>query len=86
MLAKGCGIWNERADAGAGARLRRIAGHVAAVEADVAGIGLQRAGDQVEERRLAGAVRADDAERRAGLDPRSISSATTTEPKALERL
>ena len=38
---------------------------VAPVEPDGAAIGPERAGDQVEERRLAGAVRADDAERGA---------------------
>jgi hypothetical protein len=38
---------------------RRPPGHVDAVEQDLAGVRLQRAGDQVEERALAGAVGAD---------------------------
>ena len=38
---------------------RRAPGHIDAVEQDLTGIRLQRAGDQVEERALAGAVRAD---------------------------
>ena len=68
------------------ARLRRGRGDVLSREADHAGIRRQRAGDQVEQRDFAGAVRADDAKRRAfARSSRSIPSATTTEPKALER-
>ncbi len=46
----------------------RRARDVDAVEADRAGVGVEIAGDQVEQRRLAGAVRADDAERLAARD------------------
>ena len=68
MLAKGCGIWNERAMPARARACGERGGDVAAVEADRAGIGLQRTGDQVEERGLSGAVRPDDAERVAGFD------------------
>ena len=40
--------------------MRRKPGDVAAVEEDPAAVGREQAGDQVEERGLAGAVRADD--------------------------
>ena len=40
--------------------VRRDAGDVAALQAHLAGVGLQMPGDEVEERRFAGAVRADD--------------------------
>src|SRR5574341_1801335 len=45
------------ADAEVGAALGPAARHLAAEDADAAGIGAQLAGDQIEERRLAGAVR-----------------------------
>src|SRR5262249_35856536 len=47
-------------DAERGEPLRREARHVAAFEAHRAGIGLVEAGDEIEQRRLAGAVRAYD--------------------------
>ena len=51
---------------------------------DRAGIGRKPAGDQVEQRGLAGAVRPDDAERLALARPRDrYLSAATTEPKLL---
>ena len=53
-------------DAGAAAPVRRLAGEVAAVEADRCRMRREAAGDQVEQRGLAGAVRADDADRLAG--------------------
>ena len=56
------------ADAGAAASLRRHAGEVAAVEADVARGRRQAACDQVEQRGLARAVRPDDADRFARRD------------------
>src|SRR5258707_2999305 len=46
----------------------RQPGHIAALEPDAPAIGAQGAGDQVEERGLAGAVRPHDAEQLAGLD------------------
>ena len=61
-------------------------GDVGAVEADCAGIGRDAAGDQVEQRGLAGAVRPDDSERLARRDRRSILSATITEPKLSQSL
>ena len=59
-------------------------GDVAAFQHDAAAIGPQHAGDEVEQRRLAGAVRADDAERFAARQRQSISLATTIVPNALE--
>src|SRR5206468_8024759 len=47
-------------------RVRRLPGHVVAREDDAAGFGPVVAGDHVEERRLAGAVGADDPEDLAG--------------------
>src|SRR5207244_657882 len=47
---------------------RRPAGDVLAVEHDLAGVHLVEAGDEVEERRLAGAVRPDDGVDRALAD------------------
>src|SRR5450432_562895 len=52
-------------DSGDAALMRPGRGNVAAVQADFASIGREPAGDQVEQRRLAGAVRTDDAERLA---------------------
>ena len=54
------------ADAGAAARVRRQPRDVAAVEPDRRRRPARAAGDQVEQRRFAGAVRPDDAERLAG--------------------
>ena len=56
------------ADAGAAASLRRRAGEVTAVEANGAAARRKAAGDQVEQRGLARAVRPDDAERLARRD------------------
>ena len=56
-------------------------GDVAAVEADLAGIGREAAGDQVEQRRLAGAVRPDDAERLARRDRTDRYRRRRTDPK-----
>jgi hypothetical protein len=50
-------------DAGAAARMRRQRSDVAAVEEDPPAIRAKPSGHQVERRRLAGAVRADDADR-----------------------
>ena len=69
MPANGCGIWKERRDAAMaalGAPAARVTSR--AVEDDAARIGHHRAGDQVEQRRLAGAVRPDDAERLARVE------------------
>src|SRR5207248_11748323 len=51
-----------------GASAAGDAGDVAAEQVHRAAVGLQLAGDQVEQRRLAGAVRADDQPPLAGLD------------------
>ncbi len=56
------------ADAGDAAHAWRRAGDVASVKSDRAGIRLEQAGDEIEQRRFAGAVRADDAERLARRD------------------
>ena len=56
------------------------AGDVLAVQRDGAGIGRRRAGDQREQRGLAGAVRADDAQRLALGDASETLSVTTSEP------
>ena len=78
------------ADAGKAAALRRDAGDVLAVELDRAGIGRHRAGDQREQRGLAGAVRADDAQRLAlgdrqrdvvGHDQRAVGFAEVLDPQ-----
>src|SRR5690606_20259171 len=59
----------ERApDAGRGERVRRQAGQFASVERDAAGARHVDAGEQVEQRGLAGAVRADDRVNRARVD------------------
>src|SRR5215204_5087440 len=47
-------------DAHRGKPVRRKAGDVPALEGDAPGVGADHAGDQVEQRRLAGAVRAND--------------------------
>ena len=59
------------ADAEPAAAARPQPGDVVAVEADGAGVGRERAGEDVEQGRLAGAVGADDADRLAGADARS---------------
>jgi hypothetical protein len=56
------------ADAELGDGVRRLAGHVAARELDPAGRRLVDPGEHVEERGLARAVRADQADDRAGRD------------------
>jgi len=53
--------------------MRREAGHVFSEQDDVSGIARQVAGDQVEERGLAGAVRADDQAPLAGATSRETS-------------
>ncbi len=63
-----------------------LAGDIAAVEADFAGVGRKPAGDQIEERRLAGTVRTDDAERLALRDREIDISVATSEPKVLRGL
>src|SRR5215218_1335576 len=60
-------IWNERASPRAAIACGK-AGHVLAGDADRAAGGLHAAGQDVEEGRLAGAVRAHDAVQLAGLD------------------
>ena len=67
-LPKGCGIWNVRPMPVGAAPHRRQARDVPAAEADAAAVEREIAGDQVEQRRLAGAVRPDDAERLALVD------------------
>ena len=62
-------FWNVRATPRRADRVRRHAGDVAAVEQDVAPLRRIKAGDRVGERRLAAAVRADEAEDLAALDP-----------------
>ena len=59
---KGFSFWNVRATPQAGDAVGAQAGDVVAVEEDAAGVERLEAGDQVEQRGLAGAVRADDAE------------------------
>jgi len=56
------------ADAGDAARARRRLRDVAAVEPDGAAVRPDEPGDQVEQRRFAGAVRSDDAQRLARCD------------------
>ncbi len=60
-LGKDVGLLVASGDAEAGDAMRRPSGDVVRTEADAAGIGRQVAREQVDERRLAGAVRADDA-------------------------
>ena len=59
---------------------RRRAQQGAAVEDDVAGVEPVEARDRVEGRRLAGAVRPDQADDRALLRPRSVTSSSATMP------
>ena len=59
------GFLRQVADAEAGAAVHRHAGDVVAVELDGAVVGLDQAGDHVEDRGLAGAVRAEQADRLA---------------------
>ena len=65
MPPNGCGIWNERAMPEMAAPLRRQCRDVAAREQHAPGIGPHRTGGDAEQRRLARAVRPDDAERLA---------------------
>ena len=67
-------------EAAARDRVRRPAGDVLAVEADAAGAGLQLARQEVDERGLAGAVRADDAVHLVGREARGVTSSTATSP------
>jgi len=64
----GRAIWKARAMPSSAMRLVAIAGDRPAVELDRAGTRRQIAGHQVEQRRFAGAVGADDAGDRTGLD------------------
>src|SRR5262249_3776640 len=80
----------ERAgDAAPHDRVRRLAQEALAREDDRARVGLVEAGDQVEERRLAGAVRPDQPDDLAGLDvERHVvdgDDAAETPPYVLER-
>ena len=59
---------NDR-DAGGAEAMRRQPRDVRAVEADAPGAGALDAAERVDQRRLAGAVRADDREQLAGLQP-----------------
>ena len=61
--------WNERPIAAFDELPWRHAGDVLALEEDLARVRLEQAGDEVEERRLAGAVRADDRVDRALAAP-----------------
>ena len=61
-------FWNVRAIPEVDARVRRQAGHVGAVEDDAAGSGRKQSADQVDDRALARAVRADEAENFAARD------------------
>jgi hypothetical protein len=70
------------ADAALGDRVRRHTGHVLAVEDDLAGGGLVHAREHVEERRLAGAVRADQADDLAPRD-REVDVVGRDEPAEL---
>ena len=65
ISAKGRGIWKVRPTPLAMRASGPAARHVRAVDQDAAGGRLQAAGEQVEQRRLAGAVRADQAEQLA---------------------
>ena len=79
-------FWNVRAMP---SRTRRCAGNpdeIGAVERQRAGVGLIDAADQVEQRRLAGAVRPDDREDRRRPEPRTRCRDTArTPPKFLCR-
>jgi hypothetical protein len=63
--AKDGGLLREVADAEASTLVHRQAGHVMAVELDLAAVGLDEAGDHVEDRGLAGAVGPQQADRLA---------------------
>ena len=65
MRAHSFGIWKVRARPSAEELMRLPARHIRAVEEDAAVIGSRHARDDVEERRLAGAVRPDEAGDRA---------------------
>ena len=81
-----CGIWNERATPRRVIARGASARDVAAVEADAAGVGLEVAGDHVDEGGLAGAVAADQADALAGARRSTLmSAAATTAPKRLRR-
>ena len=75
-------FWNVRPMPRCGDRVRRLAGDVVAVEDDPAGGRLVDAGEHVEERRLAGAVRADQADDRAARD-REVDVVDGDEPAEL---
>ena len=84
MPPNGCGTWNERAipirQRRAG--VMRVTSWPSKITRPA--VRRNRAGDDAEQRGLAGAVRPDDAERLAAQQRRSIWSATTTAPKRLE--
>ena len=65
---KGLSFWKVRATPRLAMLVGAQAGDVVAVEEDPAGVERLEAGDQVEQRRLAGAVRTDDAEDLALVD------------------
>ena len=67
-IGEGLELLEGARDAAAGDAVGPQAGDLAAVEEDAAGVGRLEAGDQVEQRRLAGAVGADDAEDLALVD------------------
>ena len=68
-----------------GDRARALAGDVAALERDAAGVGLVEAGDHVEQRGLARAVRADDGEDAAPWERRPTRRRPRpTPPKRLD--
>ena len=66
MPPNGRGTWCVRADAEPAARAAPTGRDVGAPEADAAAVGALRAGEDVQQRRLARAVGADDADRLAG--------------------
>ncbi len=87
VLARGhvveeANVLERAADAPLGDRVRRLARHVLAAELDLPGGRLVDAGEHVEERRLAGAVRADQAGDRAFGD-REVDVVDGDEPAEL---
>ena len=64
------------------ARVRRQCGDALAAQDHVARVGAQHAGEQVDERRLAGAVRTDQRVPRAGARISSDTSSTATKPRS----
>ena len=84
MLRNRRSVWNVRAMPSCGDLVRLEADDAALAEQDLAFVGLVDARDQVEERRLAGAVRADHADDLALGDRRSSPDTTFRPPNASE--